>query len=79
MSDSATSDDLKNRYYLSLVVRLTLDQTGRLIQGEVLDTADTLRQRFTTLSELNEAMAAWLKQQEQAPEREDEDALTSNL
>ena len=72
MSDPANTDDLKNRTYLSLVLRLTLDQGGRLIQGELVDTTDTLRQRFTTLSGLNEAVAGWLKRQEQTDGKKEE-------
>ena len=79
MSHLANYDDLKNRTYLSLIVRLTLDQSGRLIQGELLNTTDTLRQRFTTLSELNKAVAAWLRQQEQTASKQDENTLISNL
>ena len=66
MSDLASEITLQNHQYISLIVRLTLDQGGHLIQGELVDTTDTLRQRFTTLSELNAAVAAWLKQQEHA-------------
>ncbi|MCB9079803.1 MAG: hypothetical protein H6631_19535 [Anaerolineaceae bacterium] len=65
MSDPVNNDDLINRYYLSLIVRLTLDQYGRFIQGELVDTTATFQQRFTTLSDLNDAVAVWLRQQEQ--------------
>ena len=75
MSNPTNTDELKNRYYLSLVVRLTMDQEGRLIQGELVDTTDTLRRRFTTLSELNEAMATWLKQQEKTNGKQGENTL----
>ena len=69
MSDPTNNDDLKNRTYLSLIVRLTLDQRGRFVQGELLDTTDTLRQRFNTLSSLNEAVTSWLSQQEQIDDK----------
>jgi hypothetical protein len=78
MSDLANNDNLKNRYYLSLVVRLTLDQAGRLIHGELLDTTDTLRKRFTTLAEMNETVAVWLKQQELTNGKQDGNTLISN-
>ncbi|MCB0212728.1 MAG: hypothetical protein KDJ52_25520 [Anaerolineae bacterium] len=65
MSAPANNDDLKNRYYLSLIVRLTLDHYGRLIQGELVDTTATFQRRFTTLPDLNDAVAVWLNQQEQ--------------
>lgn len=68
MSDSVDETSLENRYYCSLILRLTLDQWGRLIQGELVDTTDTLHQRFTNLSGLNEAVVAWFRQQERTDE-----------
>ena len=79
MSDLVSEITLQNRHYISLIVRLTLDQQGHLIQGELLDTTDTLRQRFTTLSELNNVVATWLKQQEQTADKQHQNTLTSNL
>ena len=66
MSDSANENVLEHRSYISLVLRLTLDQRGRLMQGELIDMTNTPQQRFTTLAGLNQAVEAWLKQQEQA-------------
>ena len=79
MSDLASEITLQNHQYISLIVRLTLDQGGHLIQGELVDTTDTLRQRFKTLSGLNDAIAAWLKQQEQTADKQHKNTLTSNL
>ena len=64
MSDPANENSLKQRNYCFLVLRLTLDQGGRLLQGELVDMTNTLRQRFTSLPGLNQAIEAWLKQQE---------------
>lgn len=79
MLDPANEDDLKNRYYLSLILRLTMDQWGRLIRGELVDMTNTPQQRFTTLSGLNDAVAVWLKQQEQTDGKQDKNSLISNL
>ncbi|HMQ54686.1 MAG TPA: hypothetical protein PKD98_21590 [Anaerolineae bacterium] len=66
MSDPVNENVLENRYYISLVLRLVLDQQGRLLQGELIDMTHKPPQRFTTLAGLNRAVAAWFKQQEQA-------------
>lgn len=71
MSDLANENTLKNRHYISLILRLTLDQWGRLIRGELVDMTNTPQQRFTSLSGLNDAVAAWLRQQEQTDRGED--------
>ncbi len=77
MSNPANTDELKNRHYTSLILRLTLDQWGRLIQGELVDMTNTPRQRFTTLSELNKAVAVWLKQQEKTDSKQGKNTLIS--
>jgi hypothetical protein len=62
---------LENRHYVTLILRLALDRSGRLIQGELVDTTDTVQKRFTDASGLNQAVATWLRQQERgeaAPE-----------
>lgn len=68
MPDPVNENALENRYYISLVLRLTLDQRGRLIQGELVDMTNTPWQRFTNLADLNQAVEAWLRQQVQAEE-----------
>ena len=57
---------LADRHYVTLILRLTLDRGGRVIQGELVDTTDTLWRRFTSSSGLSQAVDAWLRQQEQA-------------
>jgi hypothetical protein len=56
---------LADRHYVTLILRLTLDQTGHLLNGELLDTTDTLQKRFLGLTGLNQALETWLRQQEQ--------------
>lgn len=64
MIQSGIGPNLANRQYISLIVRLTLDQRGRMVQGELLDTNDTIQKRFNGPSALNRAVEAWLKAQE---------------
>jgi hypothetical protein len=62
---------LEDRHYVTLIVRLALDRSGRVIQGELVDATDSFQKRFTGASGLNQAVATWLRQQEQgeaAPE-----------
>ena len=71
MSQEAPDTALTDRHYITLIVRLTLDRAGRLIQGELVDTADTLQKRFTGAAGLNQAVATWVSQHVQtegAPE-----------
>jgi hypothetical protein len=56
---------LVDRHYVTLILRLTLDRGGHLIQGELVDTTDTLQKRFTGASGLTKAMESWLRYQEQ--------------
>ncbi|MCB0167294.1 MAG: hypothetical protein KDI79_23900 [Anaerolineae bacterium] len=64
MSNSANENSLKQRHYCFLVLRLTLDHRGRLLQGELVGMTNTLWRRFTSLAGMNQAIEAWLKQQE---------------
>lgn len=57
---------LTSRHYVTLILRLTLDQTGRLLQGELVDTTESLRTRFIGTTGLHQAVERWLAQQEQA-------------
>ena len=62
-----TADDitLAGRHYVTLILRLTLDRGGRLIQGELVDTNDSRPEHFIDASGLHQAVEAWLRQQEQ--------------
>jgi ATP-dependent exoDNAse (exonuclease V) alpha subunit len=63
---SYVSDDitLQHRHYITLVLRLALDETGHLLEGELVDTTATLHKRFLGVAGLNQAIEAWLRQQE---------------
>ncbi|MDQ5852822.1 MAG: hypothetical protein M3380_12295 [Chloroflexota bacterium] len=65
MLQRAPDAHLGDRHYVTLILRLTLDRAGHLIQGELVDTTDTLQKRFTSSSGLNQAVQAWLREQEQ--------------
>jgi hypothetical protein len=64
----ASTDEglLADCQYVTLILRLTLDRRGRLIKGEMVNTTDTLQQRFVGLAGLNEAVRGWLRRREQA-------------
>jgi hypothetical protein len=66
MPHPANDDTLVDRYYVTLILRLTLHRSGRLIQGELVDTAGILQKRFIGASGLDQALAAWRKQQKTA-------------
>lgn len=66
MSERANNHILEDRRYVTLILRLVLDGGGRLIQGELVDTTDTRRERFIGASGLNQSVATWLRHQEQA-------------
>jgi hypothetical protein len=57
---------LADRHYVTLILRLTLDRSGRLIQGELATTTDARQEHFSGSAGLHRAVEAWLTQQEQA-------------
>lgn len=65
MPHPADDSSLADRHYVTLILRLALDPTGRLLQGELVNTTDTLHKRFLSLTGLHQAVEAWLRQQEQ--------------
>ena len=65
MSEPVKGSALEYRHYVTLILRLALDQSGQLIQGELVDTTDTVQKRFNDASGLNQAVATWLRQQKQ--------------
>ena len=66
MSLPADDTALHDRQYVTLILRLTLDRDGRLIQGELADTKGTRNTWFIGASGLNQALAAWLRHQAHA-------------
>lgn len=65
MAQPSQDSSVTDHRYVTLILRLTLDRCGHLIQGELVDTLDTLQQRFRGSSGLNQAVEAWLRRQEQ--------------
>jgi hypothetical protein len=65
MPHSLDDSSLADRRYVTMIARLTLDQAGQVVQGELLDTTDTLRRHFIGVAGLREALEAWLQQQAQ--------------
>lgn len=63
---SQRSDDsmLSDRHYITLVLRLTLDRTGRLLQGSLADTTYNSPAFFIGPAGLHQAVDAWLRQQQ---------------
>jgi hypothetical protein len=66
MPYTAENSTLADRHYVTLILRLTLDQSGRLIQGELATTTDSRQEHFTGNVGLHQAVEAWLRHQEQA-------------
>lgn len=64
MPHPADDTILADRHYVTLILRLALDQTGRLLGGELMDTIDVRPKHFISTRGLHEAVTAWLKQQE---------------
>ncbi|HEX6288793.1 MAG TPA: hypothetical protein VFZ66_06355 [Herpetosiphonaceae bacterium] len=57
-----TDDAIANRLYITLILRLALDERGRLILGELVDTTDAPPQRFRGVVGLNQVVQNWLVQ-----------------
>jgi hypothetical protein len=64
MPEPADTTSLTDRHYVTLILRLTLDQMGRLMGGELVDTTHTLQKRFVGVAGMNRAVESWLHQQE---------------
>ena len=75
MASPPSENNLAERHYLTLIVRLLVDHQGQLIHGEMVDATNTFRERFIGGHGLIEAVQTWLTWQErggaggqQAPE-----------
>ena len=64
MPEPTDTTSMTDRHYVTLVLRLTLDQMGRLLQGELMDTTHTLQKRFLGSTGLHQVVETWLRQQE---------------
>jgi hypothetical protein len=63
MASTPENSTLADRHYVTLILRLTLDRAGRLIQGDLADTADSRQEHFIGAAGLHQAVEAWLQQQ----------------
>ena len=72
MPQAAHNSALLDRHYITLILRLTLDQAGDLIQGDLLDTTNGLPEHFIGRAGLYQAVDAWLQQQHS---RNDQDVM----
>ena len=70
MPQAADNSTLSDRHYITLILRLTLDQAGDLIQGDLVDTTYGLPEHFIGTMGLHQAVEAWLRQQQFKHERE---------
>jgi hypothetical protein len=52
---------LTDRRYATVVLRLQLDQQGRLIQGELVDAVGGHKQRFAGWRGMTRSLRDWLK------------------
>lgn len=65
MSQPPAENHLANRRYISVVLRLVLDQHGHMIHGEVIGDANMRPARFSGWRGLTHALQDWLINQEQ--------------
>ena len=70
MPQAADDSTLSDRHYVTLILRLTLDQAGDLIQGDLLDTTNSLPEHFIGTTGLYQAVEAWLRKQHSKDEQE---------
>jgi hypothetical protein len=63
MPQAADNSTLLDRHYITLILRLTLDQSGNLIQGDLVDTTNVLPEHFIGTTGLHQAVEAWLRKQ----------------
>jgi len=68
MPPAAVDEVLANKRYVTLILRLMLNHDGQLIQGELVDTTDTVLGRFVGVAGLNQAVQDWLTGHEHAEE-----------
>ena len=63
MPQAADDSTLSDRQYVTLILRLTLDQAGDLIQGDLVDTTNGLPEHFIGTTGLHQAVETWLQEQ----------------
>ena len=60
MRSNIPSDDLQGKHYLTVIVRLLLDERGGLVHGEVAGVGGGSGKRFVDWDSLVPAVRAWL-------------------
>jgi hypothetical protein len=65
LSQLPAENHLADRRYVSVVVRLVLDQHGQMIHGELVGDANMRPARFSGWRGLTPALQAWLTEHEQ--------------
>ncbi len=70
MATLPADGDLGGKLYLTVVVRLLVDEHGRLIHGEVADLQETSKQRFADWEGMVRAVRACLAGGGRGPFRE---------
>jgi hypothetical protein len=64
MADLTNDNTLVERHYVTLIVRLLVDQHGQMINGEMVDVTDRFRKHFVDEQGLIGGVHTWLTQQE---------------
>lgn len=64
VAGAANSNRLAGRRYVTVIVRLLIDQRGQLVHGEVLDVEGRIQARFVKWGSLARAMRSWLASQD---------------
>ncbi|MFL5802979.1 MAG: hypothetical protein ACJ8CR_14730 [Roseiflexaceae bacterium] len=72
MPTSTDENHLAEKHYVTVVVRLVLDEHGRLIHGELIDVASVIGVRFSGWRGLIRAVRSWLAQQSSKETSDDE-------
>lgn len=62
MSYPSDESSLKNRRYVTLILRLGIDQDAEQFDGELVDTIGSHSRRFKNREGLNKAVEAWFKE-----------------
>ena len=63
MPQAADNSALSDRHYITLILRLTLDRAGDLVQGDLVDTTNQLPKHFIGATGLHKVVEAWLRKQ----------------
>jgi hypothetical protein len=61
LSTQPQSDQLSNKAYITVILRVLIDKQGRLVHGEVIDQQGHLRSRFSSWQWLGTAVRSALQ------------------